>query len=504
MGCGCQKNNISINGSTINGSVNTRQIIPSISAVFDDLTVIPASLLQSTSDVTPDINLKSTNEISVPNILEAYNSGTYNNGAKGSVTVIVAYGCPSMMADLDNYIKKYNIGKKPNLNIYYQSVAVDASLFIKSTTHPNNFTSNSIWAAETAMSIQLLTHLSPFNINLVVTISESMINIIKAIQFANTLNSSLLLMPWGICETEIFNKPNVSIYINSLFINPNTIYIAPVGNNDNVIMWPAVDSSVVSIGGTTLSVSLSVSDNIILETMWNKNSDNISSYIFRPSYQTYNQPFRSIPDVVTNGNPQTGVTIVVNGVETIYGGTSLSALIFTGLISRWNNYKQIKLNYKTIHKLLYNLPSRVYRQITQENTKPICLGAPLFTLMYNEINPIIWDTIKTLYTTGTSNTIKSGTGTRTGSGVYVQVFSPELNITELYTNLSMVYPQLTIDNNAPINNVKGQVIKIGKNIFNFEYNKQLEKNKDYKFTLSFYTTNQFSSKLCDLHFIIKL
>ncbi len=93
------------------------------------------------------------------------------------------------------------------------------------------------------------------------------------------------------------------------------------------LVWPAVDPSVLAVGGTTLFERNPAS---FFETYWNQPTD---ASTFGATW--YQAPYwqqrvslkaqREVPDVAFDGNPSKGVAVYMNGDWYIEGGTSLGA-----------------------------------------------------------------------------------------------------------------------------------------------------------------------------------
>ena len=101
--------------------------------------------------------------------------------------------------------------------------------------------------------------------------------------------------------------------------------------------YPAVSPYVMAIGGTTLNT-----DNMgeyITETVWNGGGGGPSSTESAPQWQTQSGVLkgstqRGVPDVAFDGDPASGASVIINGSPQLWGGTSLSAPIFTGIWAR--------------------------------------------------------------------------------------------------------------------------------------------------------------------------
>jgi len=127
--------------------------------------------------------------------------------------------------------------------------------------------------------------------------------------------------------------------------------------------WPSNSPYVVAVGGTSLNTSDSEStwDG---ETVWAASGGAPSLIEPKPSWQGALVPgsMRGVPDVVFDGDPNTGAEIVYMGQPAQYGGTSLSAPIFTGMWARVIAAKGINVGFAG--PILYALPTTAFHDIT--------------------------------------------------------------------------------------------------------------------------------------------
>jgi subtilase family serine protease len=96
--------------------------------------------------------------------------------------------------------------------------------------------------------------------------------------------------------------------------------------------YPATSPEVVAVGGTTLSTS--GNSRGYSETAWNKAGSGCSSIFAKPSYQTNDTTCgnkRGEADISADADPNSGITIYVNGAQSQYGGTSLATPIVAGI-----------------------------------------------------------------------------------------------------------------------------------------------------------------------------
>ena len=116
----------------------------------------------------------------------------------------------------------------------------------------------------------------------------------------------------------------------------------------NVADFAATSPDVTAVGGTTLN--LNSNGSVASETAWTGcatfngggSGGGLSREFPTPSYQKsvrvsgQSLPSRGVPDVAADANPQTGVTIILDGKPVVFGGTSVAAPIWAGLMGLVN------------------------------------------------------------------------------------------------------------------------------------------------------------------------
>ena len=116
-------------------------------------------------------------------------------------------------------------------------------------------------------------------------------------------------------------------------------FVASPGDSGTTC-WPSVSSNVLSVGGTTLTISSSGA--YVSETAWSDSGGGISSYESLPSYQKMigiSASGRVTPDVSYDANPTTGYlvydSLAVDGTSgwMVVGGTSAGAPQWAGIIA---------------------------------------------------------------------------------------------------------------------------------------------------------------------------
>ncbi len=142
--------------------------------------------------------------------------------------------------------------------------------------------------------------------------------------------------------------------------------------------FPASSPYVLACGGTKLTLS---GTNISSEQAWNELAANegatgggVSEFFALPSYQqTANVPKapngfvgRGVPDVAGDADPESGYNVLVDGQQTVIGGTSAVAPLWAGLLARIN--QSLGKNVGYLNPLLYtNSVEAAMRDITVGN-----------------------------------------------------------------------------------------------------------------------------------------
>ncbi len=293
--------------------------------------------------------------LSLPQIAQAYN---VTPGGKGvNVAVIDLYGDPTIFQDLQAFDREYGL---PPANVTVVPLGpYEPELGVSSG-----------WAIETALDVETVHAMSPYaHIYLVVASSGD--TLLASIPYVvSALNVSVVSMSWGI--------PNNLIAANGMYIYfmglefPNIPYfdywfalgtalgmtffassgdggafsstMTPFGGTS----WPSSSPFVVSVGGTSLYPQLvngsygHPHSNVAYsyETAWSVMPFNfpiiaggggVSGNEPKLPFQPVNVSSRATPDVSADANPFTGGVIVVNGVELVVGGTSMSAPTWAGI-----------------------------------------------------------------------------------------------------------------------------------------------------------------------------
>ena len=149
--------------------------------------------------------------------------------------------------------------------------------------------------------------------------------------------------------------------------------------------FPAASPYVVGCGGTKLTISGGA---IGSEQAWNELAANegatgggVSEVFALPSYQqSANVPKapngfvgRGVPDVAGNADPETGYNVVVDGQQSVIGGTSAVAPLWAGLLALINESLGANVGY--VNPLLYSAKAEAtFHDITSGNNGTYSAG----------------------------------------------------------------------------------------------------------------------------------
>lgn len=279
-----------------------------------------------------------------------------NDGAGQKIAIVDAYGSPTIQKDLDAFSAQFGL-PKTTVQIYYPN------------GKPNR--TDGGWALETALDVQWAHAIAPAaTIILVVSKDASLRNLLAAVDYAVKLGAKQISMSWG--AKEFSSETSYDSHFNKTGVT----FTAASGDNGAGILWPAVSSYVVGVGGTSLS--LDGSGNVISETAWSGSGGGTSAYVTKPAYQSSFQTStkRMVPDVSYNGDPNTGVPVYSStaysgstGWFTV-GGTSAGAPQWAALVALVNSSRSASLSNTDTPLYQLGAPathSLYYRDVTSGN-----------------------------------------------------------------------------------------------------------------------------------------
>jgi subtilase family serine protease len=246
-----------------------------------------------------------------------------------TIAIVDAYDHPNITADLAKFNTTFGLpqmdgqGNNPTFTKIKQTSSVS---------------SNSGWALEIALDVEWAHAVAPFaNIVLLEAQSSSVLNLLSMVNTArNRAGVVAVSMSWG--ANEFSSESSYDSYFTTPSGHAPITFVASSGDSGAPVIWPAISSNVLSVGGTTLN--LDSGGNYISETGWSGSGGGVSAYISKPSYQSA-LPYarRSNPDVAYDANPSTGFavydSVTYSGQSGWFkvGGTSAGAPQWAGLVA---------------------------------------------------------------------------------------------------------------------------------------------------------------------------
>lgn len=203
-----------------------------------------------------------------------------------------------------------------------------------------------------------------------------------------TNNPSVISISWGSAESTWTDQSMTAMddAFQAAATLGVTICVASGdgGSSDGVtdgadhVDFPASSPYALACGGTSLKAS---STAITSEVVWNDGSEGgaggggVSSFFALPTWQSGLQTTgadgvttplsnRGVPDVAGDADPETGYNVRIDGTDTVIGGTSAVAPLWSGLLARVNQLAGKSVGY--LQPVLYQNPQAL-RDITQGN-----------------------------------------------------------------------------------------------------------------------------------------
>jgi len=258
-------------------------------------------------------------------VSKAYNFPTADG--EGKTIAIVELGGGYNESDNNAYASKLNL---PSIKI--SSISVD-----KGANSPTNDPDSA--DGEVALDIQVVYAIAPKTNILVYFAPNSDQGFMDAVTAAATANPKpeAISISWGGPEDSwskgalnSFNEILQRCSKNGINV---TVAAGDNGSSDGEqginVDFPGSSPYVISCGGTKLT--LNKDESIHSEVVWNDSDGGatgggISKVFPRPSYQNnVVKKFRGVPDLSGNASPTTGYKIIIDGIQTVVGGTSAVA-----------------------------------------------------------------------------------------------------------------------------------------------------------------------------------
>lgn len=245
-------------------------------------------------------------------------------GAGETIAIVDAYGSPSIQSDLNTFDSQFGL-PAGSVTVAYPN------------GKPNK--TDGGWALETSLDVEWAHALAPAaKILLVVAKTSSTSNLVSAINYATSNGAQVVSNSWG--GSEFSSETSY----DSDFQHAGVVYVASAGDSGGAIEWPAASPYVMSVGGTSLTISgSSGSYSYGGETAWSSSGGGLSQYESRPAYQSNWTSVvgsqRGIPDIAWDADPSTGVAVYdstnYQGQKGWYevGGTSVGSPSWSAVIA---------------------------------------------------------------------------------------------------------------------------------------------------------------------------
>ena len=321
-------------------------------------------------------------------------NGTATTGAGETIGIVDATDDPTIQNDLHVFDQQYFGGIDPT----FTKVNLGA-------------TTTNGWHVEDSIDVEWAHAMAPqANILLVEAASNSMADMLAAVDKAVSLGANVVSMSWGAIQG------SVDTGWDSHFAVPNVTFIACSGDNGSPGWYPAASPNVLSVGGTTLE--LDANDNVANEAAWNgiydSSSGGISPYEPRPAYQpaTYTNGSttgialsgRGVPDVSYDADADNGISIYDSGAGvgwTSSGGTSCGAPQWAAIVALADQVRaqsgQAAVGTGAVHAALYANPTDLRDIVSGSNTgSPYYTAGPGYDLVTGLGSPQVASVISTL------------------------------------------------------------------------------------------------------------
>jgi hypothetical protein len=288
-------------------------------------------IVQPALDVAPQVTSTTPYGYSPAQIEKAYgiSETSSSDGAGQTIAIIDAYSDPNISSDLAAFDAEFGLSAPPSLKVVNQTGGASLPA------------SNSSWDLEISLDVEMAHEIAPdASILLVEASSSTLGNLLTAVNYARDVSGvSVVSMSWG--STEFSTETSYDGYFTTPSGHIGVTFVASSGDEGGYYgaLWPAISPNVLSVGGTTLT--LSSSGGYGSETAWSDSTGGVSDYEPEPAYQddAQGEGRATAPDVAFDANPATGVDIYdsvsYDGQSGWFevGGTSAGAPAWSGLVA---------------------------------------------------------------------------------------------------------------------------------------------------------------------------
>ena len=344
-------------------------------------------------------------------------------GSGETIAVVDAFNDPTATTDLAAFSAEYGLPTCSTTDGCFAKVNETGGGTYPATTNR--------WALEMSLDIEWAHALAPYaHILLVEATTTSLTDMFGAVGFA-AQHAQYVSMSWGGPEF------SAETSFDSTFTSyPGVSFFAASGDSASSVLYPSSSPDVVSVGGTTLTVTASTGA-WKSETAWSSAGGGCSVFeaasAAQRAFPTYDQSgascngFRATPDVAFDANPTTGVsvydTVGYGGGWFTVGGTSVSTVMMAA--------RSVDASAHIDSTYVYGPSIRLYNVTTGNNGHPcepgynLCTGLGSWNTSVGVLNGA---TTGTLSFTPTSESLTAGSPSA-ATTVHVSVPSPASGLT---------------------------------------------------------------------------
>ncbi|UWZ84563.1 S53 family peptidase [Occallatibacter riparius] len=278
-----------------------------------------------------------------------------STGGSKTIAIVDAFDNPEAAADLAYFSSQFGL-----------PFSVSKFHVVYAGGYTPLLDSSGGWELESALDVEYAHAMAPnANIYLVESYDNNYTNLMAAVQEAiNIVQCGNFTTTAGACGASPTGYGEVSMSWGGSEFSGQTTYDATfaTANSKNVVftasagdepgpIWPSTSPYVISVGGTTISRSLT-NGNLQYEIGWDDGGSGRSTVEAEPSFQSsipavhaIANGVRATPDVAAIANPYTGVYVYDTFPQDYYyygdwyivGGTSVAAPVWAGVLNYANN-----------------------------------------------------------------------------------------------------------------------------------------------------------------------
>ncbi|MFI5385805.1 MAG: S8 family serine peptidase, partial [Fimbriimonadales bacterium] len=249
-----------------------------------------------------------------------------------AIAIIDAFNYPTALNDFNVFSSTFGLRTEPSSNATASANQVFQVVYASGSQPAND----GGWSQEMALDVEWAHAMAPMaKIYLVEAVSPNFSDLMNAVNVAKALpNVRQISMSFGGTETGC-----LFVDFDGRLVRNGVTFFGAAGDTAGARDYPALSENVVSVGGTSLTVTNSGS--WVGETVWTGTGCGKSAFEPRPVFQDVVYPivglYRASCDISAVADPNTGVSVydsfAYQGASgwLVFGGTSASCPIVAGI-----------------------------------------------------------------------------------------------------------------------------------------------------------------------------